>query len=183
MIEDESGRMQLIGDRLKTENLVTGVIVGALGMETGDGGFEVADLCYAGMPPQEADLDVPPLNEGEDKMDIDVDSRSPIHSHSRRLLTRVIGDHEPQELVAFVSGILLDDENCYDVNMAILAEFLVGELDVKTSSRISRLVIAGNSLAPITLLPPEDEEIDNTKSVSHFMSIGSFQLNDLKLCL
>lgn len=71
MIEDESGRIHLIGDRLKKANLVTGVIVGALGMETGDGGFEVADLCYAGMAPQEADPDVPPPSKGEDKMDVD----------------------------------------------------------------------------------------------------------------
>ena len=71
MIEDESGRIQLIGDRLKKANLVTGVIVGALGMETNDGGFEVADLCYAGMPPQESDPDVSPPSKGEDKMDVD----------------------------------------------------------------------------------------------------------------
>ena len=77
MIEDESGRIQLIGDRLKKENLVTGVIVGALGMETSDGGFEVADLCYAGMSPQEADPDVPPLNKGEDRMDVDGSSPIP----------------------------------------------------------------------------------------------------------
>ena len=71
MIEDESGRMQLVGDRLKQANLVTGVIIGALGMETSDGDFEVADLCYAGMPPQEADPDVDPSSKGGDKMDVD----------------------------------------------------------------------------------------------------------------
>jgi DNA polymerase delta subunit 2 len=77
MIEDESGRIRLIGDRLKKANLVTGVIIGALGMETGDGNFEVADLCYAGMPSQEADPDVPPPSKGEDKMDIDGVSLTP----------------------------------------------------------------------------------------------------------
>lgn len=82
--------------------------------------------------------------------------------------------------MAFISGLSLDDENCNDVNMAILAEFLVGELDVKTSSRISRLVIAGNSLAPVVLLPPEDEETDNTKPVRHLGLLELFQLNDLK---
>ena len=80
MIEDESGRIRLIGYRLNKANLVTGVIVGALGMETGDGDFEVADLCYAGMPPQEADPDVPPSGKGEDKMD--VDGMSPIPSRN-----------------------------------------------------------------------------------------------------
>jgi len=95
-------------------------------------------------------------------------------------LTYVIDGDEPHELVAFISGLLLDDENCNDVNMAMLAEFLVGELDVKTSSRISRLVIAGNSLAPVVLLPPEGEEVDNTKSVSRFQPPVSSLLGDLK---
>ena len=178
MIEDESGRIQLIGDRLKKANLVTGVIVGALGMETNDGGFEVADLCYAGMPPQESDPDVTPPSKGEDKMD--VDGTSLILPSNKWALTHVIGGGEPHELVAFVSGLSLDDDNCNDVNMAMLAEFLVGELDVKTSSRISRLVIAGNSLAPMTILPPEDEEIDNTKSVSRYKSLGPCRLDVLK---
>jgi hypothetical protein len=82
--------------------------------------------------------------------------------------------------VAFISGLSLDDENCNDVNMAMLAEFLVGELDVKTSSRVSRLIIAGNSLAPVLLLPPEDEETDNSKSVSHPGLLRPFQLDGLK---
>lgn len=77
MIEDESGRIQLIGDQLKNANLVTGVVVGALGIETGDGGFEVADLCYAGMPPQEADPDVPPPAKGGDEMEVDGTSLIP----------------------------------------------------------------------------------------------------------
>ena len=91
----------------------------------------------------------------------------------------VVDDGEPHELVAFISGLLLDDENCNDVNLSMLAEFLVGELDVKTSSRISRLVITGNSLAPVEFLPPEEEENDNTKSVSHPGLLGPFRLNDL----
>jgi len=95
-------------------------------------------------------------------------------------LTHVIDGDEPHELVAFISGLSLDDENCNDVNMAMLAEFLVGELDAKTSSRISRLVIAGNSLAPVVLLPPEDEVIDDTKPVSRYKLLGSMPLNILK---
>ena len=178
MIEDESGRIQLIGDRLKKANLVTGVIVGVLGMETNDGGFEVADLCYAGMPPQESDPDVAPPSKGEEKMD--VDGTSPIPPCGGRALTHVIDSGEPHELVAFISGLLLDDDNCNDVNMAMLAEFLIGELDVKTSSRISRLIIAGNSLAPIVFLPPENEETDNAKPVSRFKLPGSFRLSCLK---
>ena len=41
MLEDESGRIRLVGECLKSTRLVTGVIVGALGMETPNGDFEV----------------------------------------------------------------------------------------------------------------------------------------------
>lgn len=67
MLEDESGRIQLVGDRIKSEKLVTGVIIGALGMETPDGKFEVADVCYPGLAPQFKAT----AKEPEDRMDID----------------------------------------------------------------------------------------------------------------
>lgn len=80
-LEDERGRVTLVGDRLREEiekpggGLVTGkyfsipllgrtrklttlsprpplgVVVAALGMETASGDFEVIDICYAGLPP------------------------------------------------------------------------------------------------------------------------------------
>ena len=52
MLEDESGRIALVGDRIKTAGLVTGVIIAALGIETPNGEFEVADVSYAGLAPQ-----------------------------------------------------------------------------------------------------------------------------------
>ena len=52
MLEDESGRMELVGEPLKDARLVTGVIIGVLGFETPDGEFEVLDICYPGMAPQ-----------------------------------------------------------------------------------------------------------------------------------
>jgi DNA polymerase delta subunit 2 len=53
MLEDESGRIRLVGDRLKTDVLMTGIIVGALGMENPNGDFEVVDLCFADVCPNE----------------------------------------------------------------------------------------------------------------------------------
>lgn len=75
-LEDERGRVTLVGERLREEiekpggGLVTGqslrrcplrnktdtlyplgVVVAALGMETASGDFEVIDICYAGLPP------------------------------------------------------------------------------------------------------------------------------------
>lgn len=65
MLEDESGRIKLVGDCVKDALLVTGVIIGALGMETPSGEFEVIDICYPEMAPQTRDEDK------EEKMDVD----------------------------------------------------------------------------------------------------------------
>jgi DNA polymerase delta subunit 2 len=67
MLEDESGRIRLVGDRIKAARLVTGVIVGALGVETPNGDFEVVDICYPEMAPQKH-ANAP---EAEEKMDVD----------------------------------------------------------------------------------------------------------------
>ncbi|CAG8442216.1 24166_t:CDS:10 [Gigaspora rosea] len=52
-LEDESGRIKLIGDILKQENIVTGVIMAVLGKESSEGNFEVFDICFAGLPYQQ----------------------------------------------------------------------------------------------------------------------------------
>ena len=71
MLEDESGRIRLVGERLKSAQLVTGVILGALGIETSGGDFEMVDFCFAGMPPQ------PKSPSGETDYDtMDVDGKS-----------------------------------------------------------------------------------------------------------
>ncbi len=62
MLEDESGRIKLVGKILADIQLVTGVIVGVLGVDTSTGEFEVVDLCFAGMAPQAGE---------DDGMDID----------------------------------------------------------------------------------------------------------------
>lgn len=67
MLEDESGRIGLVGDRVKDAKLVTGIIVAALGMETPGGDFEVIDLCYPEMAPQPILKDI----STDEKMDVD----------------------------------------------------------------------------------------------------------------
>ena len=74
MLEDESGRVVLVGERLSAAGLVTGVIVGALGIETNGGEFEVVDVCFAGMAPQpSAGLPWAREAEKEKHMAMDVD--------------------------------------------------------------------------------------------------------------
>lgn len=69
MLEDESGRIRLVGERLKSARLVTGVIIGALGIETNTGDFEVVDICFAGMAPQPSSAEEE--QDGDAAMEID----------------------------------------------------------------------------------------------------------------
>jgi DNA polymerase delta subunit 2 len=68
MLEDESGRIRLVGERVSKALLVTGVIVAVLGVETPNGEFEVVDLCMAGLAPQTRSKD---QEEGQEKMELD----------------------------------------------------------------------------------------------------------------
>jgi DNA polymerase delta subunit 2 len=45
VLEDESGRIILMGDRLTREQFVLGIVTAALRIETPGGGFEVVDIC------------------------------------------------------------------------------------------------------------------------------------------
>lgn len=72
MLEDESGRISLVGERISSACLVTGVILGALGIETHNGDFEVVDICYPGMAPQPTvGLQWPVWKSSEESMDVD----------------------------------------------------------------------------------------------------------------
>ncbi|CAA7269343.1 unnamed protein product [Cyclocybe aegerita] len=136
MLEDESGRIRLVGERIKEARLVTGVIMSALGMETPNGDFEVVDYCFAGLAPQASDTE---SNE-EDKMDVDAEQGS----SSSQL---------PDEWIGAVSGLDIGSLSPSDAQIQMLVEYLTGEEgnidDQVAASQISRLIIAGNSLAAI----------------------------------
>ncbi|KAF8631413.1 hypothetical protein AX17_005091 [Amanita inopinata Kibby_2008] len=131
MLEDESGRIKLVGERLKDARLVTGVVIGALGMETPNGDFEAVDFCFPEMAPQAA-------QEKPENDDMDVDSDEPSSS----------GDW-----IAVVSGLDISSPVADDAKIQMLIEYLTGEAggvdDQISSAQISRLIIAGNSLTPI----------------------------------
>eukprot|EP00055_Hartaetosiga_balthica_P011964 m.56307 g.56307 ORF g.56307 m.56307 type:complete len:460 (-) comp7794_c0_seq2:140-1519(-) len=52
VLEDQTGRVGLVGGGIDVGNLVTGVILGVLGKENIDGDFEVEDVCFLGLGPQ-----------------------------------------------------------------------------------------------------------------------------------
>jgi DNA polymerase delta subunit 2 len=128
MLEDESGRVRLVGQRIAEAGLVTGVILGALGLETAGGDFEVVDICYAGMAPQLHDD--AKVEEDDDEMDVDEESPS----------------STDDEHIAIVSGFDIGNDDVPDAEIQMLTEYLSGEASVHSSTRISRLVIAGNSI-------------------------------------
>ncbi|KAL1921139.1 uncharacterized protein VTP21DRAFT_10855 [Calcarisporiella thermophila] len=133
MLEDESGRVKLFGQRLKNEMLVTGIIISVLGMETPAGGFEVLDFCVPGLAPQ-----IP---------------YSPMETETK--------------YVALASGLNIGDDASETVELSMLLEYLTGELgsidDQKLSSRIVRVVLAGNSFAK----PKQVEDDKKTKKYGY----------------
>lgn len=52
MLEDESGRVKLVGNKIRSSPLVTGIVVAVLGSEDQEGDFHVIDIKYPGYAPQ-----------------------------------------------------------------------------------------------------------------------------------
>ncbi|KAI8455651.1 DNA polymerase delta small subunit [Phakopsora pachyrhizi] len=129
ILEDESGRVRLVGLDRNRWTLVTGIIVGVLGHETERGDFLVKDLIYAGPPTQSS----PTPNSGSEG-----------RGGSKGLKDR--------SLVALVSGLELDgnDESISSIRAQSLVDFLTGQIgDPKDNSipdRICRLIVVGNSI-------------------------------------
>jgi DNA polymerase delta subunit 2 len=135
MLEDESGRVRLIGERIANGAgaFVTGTIMAVLGAETPAGDFEVAELCYAGLPPQPA-LSTP--KNSDDRME----------------------EENEGEWVAIVSGLEMGSNNDpNDLRAQLLLEWLVGELgddEVSSSSYPDLLQTASYPLyVPHSLYP------------------------------
>lgn len=131
-LEDESGRVEISGTCLSKEFLVTGMVVGILGKEIASGAFEAIDICLPGLADQD------PFPETKD---------------------------DPK-YVALLSGLNIGEENGLDMRFELLSEFLTGELgsslDQKSSSTISRVILAGNSVAK------PNKMVDLKKPVSFF---------------
>jgi len=128
MLEDESGRIRLIGSVLESDLLVTGCIIGVLGSENEDGSFEILEVKVPDLPPQPR----------------------------RWLRTEVNKAPKPKDgsslgKIAFVSGLSFSGERADTLASTLLLEYLLGEAGGQTdhefASKITRLVIVGNSIA------------------------------------
>ncbi len=143
MLEDESGRVRLVGDILKSVVLVTGCIIAVMGTENANGEFEVIDLKFPDLPPQPPRWELSkPTNgvkkEKAESEDVDMSDAQTPGSSSK---------------IAIVSGLEFSaSDTSYATELNLLLEYLLGEaLDPSAQaelSQISRLIIAGDSIGP-----------------------------------
>lgn len=130
MLEDESGRLRVTGDSLNT-HYVTGCVLAALGTEQADGSFQVIATQYADLPRQ------PQRWEREDS--------------ELTVAKKPKPKREKAGKVAIVSGLEMTGKEDDDLTLDLLLEYLTGEAtgppDQSSVAKITRLIIAGNSLS------------------------------------
>ncbi|KAH7072607.1 DNA polymerase alpha/epsilon subunit B-domain-containing protein [Paraphoma chrysanthemicola] len=129
MLEDESGRLRVTGEALKS-HYVTGCVLAALGTEQADGTFHVIATQYADLPrqPQRWERDDTALSRAK----------------------KPKPERQKAGKIAIVSGLDITGQDTEDLSLQLLVEYLTGEatgpLDQANASQITRLIIAGDSL-------------------------------------
>ncbi|KAK6529103.1 hypothetical protein TWF694_004319 [Orbilia ellipsospora] len=123
MLEDESGRLRLVGNMIMRQGLVTGCIIAVMGTETASGEFEVVDIILPELPPQ-----------------------------PERPMPKT--KPEKKRYIALASGLNITGNLHESMETHLMVEYLLGETgsteDQSKSSSISRLILAGNSLAELS---------------------------------
>lgn len=149
MLEDESGRLRLTGSSLRNTLLVTGAIVAVLGTENADGDFEVLDLRVPDLPRQ-------PARWERDDGDAVLAGKKGTDARAQA------------GKVAIVSGLSISGDAGDTLTLDLLMEWLTGEAtsleDQATAATVSRLIIAGNSLAHAQPIPTREELIAAKKT-------------------
>ncbi|POW13252.1 hypothetical protein PSHT_07818 [Puccinia striiformis] len=137
MLEDESGRVRLVGIDRSKYTLVTGIIIGVLGRETSKGDFQVLEILYPGAPPQ------PPLpsSTGEQGL-VAIVSGLDLNSNSTK------SEHRADVLLEWLNG-------------------NIGAKDHQELARkVGRLIVAGN-LTKITHTQNQDHTLKETLNKSN----------------
>jgi DNA polymerase delta subunit 2 len=137
MLEDESGRLRITGAALE-ESYVTGCVLAALGTEQADGTFQVIATTYADLPRQPSRWE---------RDDAATKERKPKRDKAGKL--------------AIVSGLEITGSDDDDMSLDLLTEYLTGELggvpDQTERTRITRLIIAGDSLSHASPIPSRED--------------------------
>lgn len=134
MLEDESGRLRLTGSFLSATHLATGAIIAVLGTENSNGDFEVIDLKVPDLPLQ------PPRWERDGGAPADTQGKDSTQKGGK---------------IAFLSGLGITGTSSDTLALELLTDYLLGytgfqdneeNSEYTNGSKITRLVIAGNSL-------------------------------------
>ncbi|KAK7953379.1 DNA polymerase delta subunit 2 [Apiospora saccharicola] len=159
-LEDESGRIRLVGDVLKSHLLVTGCIISVMGSENVNGELEVVDFKLPDLAPQPerwALSDPPSASDSKPKAKAKAKKPKDEDEKMTDGATRGSGGK-----IAIVSGLAFSASDAsHSVELTLLLEYLLGEaLDPYAQqelSQISRLIIAGNSISLEERKVPLDE--------------------------
>jgi DNA polymerase delta subunit 2 len=149
MLEDDSGRIRLVGEVLQRYVLVTGCIIAVMGTENADGEFEVIDLRMPDLAPQPERWALKgSIGEKKGKKIKDEDTEMTEGGSGKK--------------IAIVSGLEFSStDNSYAMEISLLLEYLLGEaLDPAAQgelAHISRLIIAGNSVAKPVVADADDQ--------------------------
>ena len=154
MLEDESGRLRLIGMPLHLSMLVTGCIIAVMGTENSNGEFDIVDMKVPDLPRQ------PQRWEQDDGSAILANGgRKSKGNEKKEQKERKAGGK-----VAIVSGLGISGEDGDTMTLDLLMEYLLGEACGPSTQqevgKISRLIIAGNSITEGTPLHSRDELAD-----------------------
>lgn len=155
MLEDESGRLRLIGTPLHISMLVTGCIIAVMGTENANGDFDIVDMKIPDLPRQ------PQRWERDDGSAILANGGGKSKRPEQK--GRKTGGK-----VAIVSGLGINGEGGDTLTLDLLMEYLLGEACGQSTQhevgKISRLIIAGNSITESTPLNSRDELTDKKTS-------------------
>ena len=155
MLEDESGRLRLIGMPLQVSMLVTGCIIAVMGTENANGDFDIMDIKVPDLPrqPQRWERD---------------DGSAALANVGKKSKTKEQEERKGGGKVAIVSGLDINGEEGDTLTLDLLMEYLLGEACGQSTQRevgmISRLIIAGNSITEGTPLHSRDELTDKKSS-------------------
>lgn len=165
MLEDESGRLRLMGTPITSELLVTGCIIAVMGTENANGDFEVVDFRLPDLPPlprrweQSDDHNHLPSSSTVSK-----ETKGKKSSGKNAVVpSSSIPNRNPGGKLALVSGLGISGDEADHLRIDLLMEYLLGEATCPSTQsgeagQITRLIIAGNALANATPLPSHDEQ-------------------------
>ncbi|KAJ6226173.1 DNA polymerase delta subunit 2 [Anaeramoeba flamelloides] len=132
VLEDENGRIYLIGDSYLLNSLVTGIVVAVKGIIDGDK-FEVNEICYPGLPKQSSLNNLLLTNEKEIKKEKEEKEEKKIKKY-----------------VALISGLEIGNPKSDPQKLELLLEYLTGFLEESNENgiqtQIVRAIVCGNSL-------------------------------------